>query len=114
GADSNFKVTHTIFDRDLQNSAVARSPLSCSYGGQLVIEDCKFIGYENVHLFDYIQSTSTDIRFINCEFNQLKGFVKKSYRPREEYYNIRILNSKEQHRMASMFHDIPVNQSPTD
>lgn len=104
-ADSNFKISGCVFRKSWQNTDTYTSPLSCSYDGTAIIENCAFFGYDDQYLFNYIQSTQTRITFRNCDFNKLKGFVRKSYQPKSAYKEIKIYNPDPE--AASNFRDMP-------
>ncbi len=92
--DSNFSVCNTEFIGDMQRREDIQPPLSGSYGGTINIDRCTFTGYENVELFQYLQSPDTEVNFNGCVFHDFKGFARYPLASMAEYKKIRMDNCK--------------------
>lgn len=89
-SDSNFEVRNTVFDASLQQREIVIPPLSCSYDGTMIIDQCTFTGYDSTYLFRYIQSGFTELHMTNTNISLVKGLAERTYLPHEDYTRFQI------------------------
>lgn len=113
-ANCNYQVENTTFDASLQGNARVSPPLSCSNEGVLYVKNCRFEGFEETYLFNYIHWPTTSITLENCTYPLMKGFVQKTFMAKDTYSHIFILNTPNSHRSLGMFDDVPFHISRND
>lgn len=102
-SDSNFEARNTVFDASLQQRDMVIPPLSCSYDGTMIIDQCTFTGYDSTYLFRYIQSGNTELRMTDTDISFVKGFAAKTYLSEDSYSRIQIDSTRLSSQVVKSF-----------